>query len=56
MGQGQCGHEGCRCMASDGGYCSDYCREHADHAAGEAAGLRCECGHPECQEPKVVPR
>ena len=43
----RCQHEGCRCEAESGEFCSDYCRDHAgsgEHAAGHA----CECGHAAC--------
>jgi len=39
-----CKHEGCTCPAPDGEYCSDYCRQHADHPGQE--GHDCGCGHP----------
>lgn len=42
-----CGHEGCTCTVEEqGGFCSDYCRDHAGEAAHGAHA--CECGHPEC--------
>jgi hypothetical protein len=43
MAQSECGHAGCTCMGDP--YCSDYCRDHGDHADGDHG---CECGHPEC--------
>jgi hypothetical protein len=43
-----CGHEGCTCaVEQEGGFCSDYCRDHAGEAA--HSGHACECGHSECQ-------
>jgi len=48
----RCGHEGCTCsVEQQGGFCSDYCREHAGEAAHGAHA--CECGHPECQAASV---
>jgi hypothetical protein len=55
---GQCGHEGCGCIAGEGGYCSDYCREDVEHGNLVAGGIQCECSHAGCREPSlpVVPR
>ena len=48
MAQHTCAHEGCTCLVSGGDqYCSDYCRDHGDHATG--GDHTCGCGHPECQ-------
>lgn len=42
-----CAHDACTCMATQGEYCSDYCREHSGDDNPE-----CGCGHPECMAPK----
>lgn len=39
----QCMHEACTCVATQGEFCSDYCREHAGHEE-----LTCGCGHRDC--------
>jgi len=42
-----CGHESCQCQVEEaGGFCSDYCRDHASEGSHE--GHACECGHPAC--------
>ena len=42
-----CGRESCRCQAEEaGGFCSDYCRDHASEGSHE--GHPCECWHPAC--------
>ena len=38
-----CMHEGCTCVATQGEFCSDYCREHAGHEE-----VTCGCGHLDC--------
>jgi hypothetical protein len=40
-----CAMPNCNCAATDGEYCSDYCR---DHAGEEHGGGNCGCGHPGC--------
>lgn len=39
----QCMHEACTCAATQGEFCSDYCREHAGQEE-----LTCGCGHRDC--------
>jgi hypothetical protein len=39
----ECAHEPCTCMATEGEYCGDYCREHS----GTEEDV-CACGHEEC--------
>jgi hypothetical protein len=44
----KCQHDGCTCDVPAGvQYCSDHCRDHAEHTGGESHS--CQCGHPECQ-------
>lgn len=40
-----CMHEGCSCPATEGEYCSDYCRENAGKDV-----ETCGCGHTDCAE------
>jgi hypothetical protein len=39
----RCAHEACTCEATEGEYCSDYCREHAGKDV-----VSCGCGHRDC--------
>jgi hypothetical protein len=41
--QARCMHEACSCAATQGDYCSDYCRE----SAGKGFEV-CDCGHIDC--------
>ena len=47
----RCGHVGCGCSVEGGGYCSDHCREHGEHAGSD--GHDCECGHADCRRDLV---
>ena len=40
-----CAMTGCNCIATEGEFCSDYCREHAGETHGSG---NCGCGHPGC--------
>lgn len=43
----KCQHEGCSCQVEGGGFCGDYCREHAAQSGHETH--TCGCGHPDCR-------
>ncbi len=38
-----CAMEACTCVALEGAYCSDYCKQTAGHDV-----ITCACGHKDC--------
>lgn len=40
----ECRHEACVCNVTEGEYCSEHCRQHADMSSDT-----CNCGHPDCE-------
>ena len=38
-----CAMESCTCVALEGQYCSDYCKQTAGHEV-----MTCACGHKDC--------
>jgi hypothetical protein len=46
MTDATCGGAGCTCNAGENGFCSEYCKDHAE-SAGHVAET-CQCGHDDC--------